>query len=52
MFEPTSSWPSYIFGQLCMCIGTNIMTRYDFLEFYLEARQIILSNVRKDSNLT
>ena len=30
MFEPTWTWPNFMFGQLSMWIG-QIMARYDFL---------------------
>ena len=44
MFELT---PNFDFGQLYTWIGHQ-MARYDFQE----ARRVILSNIRTDSNLT
>ena len=47
MFKPISTWPNLYFLQFFSCELGQIMTRYDFLE----ARRVILRNVRTDSRL-
>ena len=48
MFEPTSTWPNFAFGQLLTWIGSYNDHIYDFLW----AKQAILSNIWTDSNFT
>ena len=45
MFEPTTTLPNLTFGQLFIWVGAN---NY----YFLEARWVMLTNVRPDSNLT
>ena len=47
IFEPTSMWPNFPFGQLFSWIG-KLMTNDDFLGI----KELILINLCSDSNLT
>ena len=47
IFELTSTWPNFTFGQFVTWTGTN-NDKYDFLS----AKQAIRSNVRTDINVT
>ena len=44
MFEPTPTWPNFVFGQLFVWIVAN--------NDFLEAKLVISSNVRTHSKLT